>query len=489
MRLPSRSTTSDSWAHLAHLEDEARALEPGPNERAGWTEAVVAHAERFLAELDDAPTFVSTPQPDPSLEVNALPFTEEGTALQAVLDVLRRADRPGINPASGGHLGYIPGGGLFPSALADFLADIENRYSGIAYAGPSATRIENRLIRWMCDLVGYSGEAWGDLTSGGSIANLSAVVAAREAAALRGADLERAVIYRTTQTHHCVEKALRIAGLGQAPRRSVPLDQRWRMDVRALTRMIHEDRARGLRPFLVVASAGTTDTGAIDPLADLATLAEREALWLHVDAAYGGFFLLVDGLRERFAGLERADSIVLDPHKGLFLPYGSGALVVRQGRTLREAFAYEAAYMRDAEEAEAEPSPAQYSPELTRPFRGLRMWLPLQVFGLAPFRAALAEKLALARYFHDRVQEIPGIEVAGPPALSVCCFRHAPEGGDADEATRRLTRALHADGRVFFSSTIIDGDVWLRCAVLSFRTHRRHLDLGLEMIRRSIASS
>ncbi|MCA9736173.1 MAG: aminotransferase class V-fold PLP-dependent enzyme [Gemmatimonadetes bacterium] len=471
-----------SWDHLDRLEARARMLEPGPDVRRDWTEQVIAQAERFLTRLADAPTYVPRGPDDPSRAVADVPLAEEGLPLDTLLRTLETADVPGINPASGGHLGYIPGGGLFPSALADLLADVENRYSGIFYAGPSAVRIENRMIRWMCELVGYPQGAWGDLTSGGSIANLTAIVAARQAAGLRGADLERAVVYRTPQTHHCVTKALRIAGLGDAPVREIALDAQWRMDIGALETAIRTDRAQGLRPFLIVASAGTTDTGAVDPLGPVAEVAEREGLWLHVDAAYGGFFALVDRLRPLFADLRRADSVVLDPHKGLFLPYGSGAVLVRRGAALRDAFGYEAAYMRDAADEPEEPSPAHHSPELTRPFRGLRMWLPLHLFGVGPFRAALEEKLELARYFHARVRELPDMEVGPPPTLSVVCFRWAPPGRDPDEATRALTDALHADGRVFLSSTRIDGALWLRCAVLSFRTHRRQIDQALELI-------
>ena len=462
-------------------------LEPGAGRRGEWAQAVLGFGEQFLESLSAAPTFVPMSDPDPTTTVESFGIGEHGRPLESLLAVMPEADRPGINPASGGHIGYIPGGGLYPSALADYLADVTNRYSGVVFASPSATRIENQMIRWMRDLVGYPESAWGDLTSGGSIANLSAIVTARSAKGIRARDLEQSVIYLSEQTHHCVGKALRIAGFGDSPIRKVPLDASWAMDVASLRRMISEDRAAGLSPFLVVASAGTTDTGAVDPLDGLADVAEAEDLWLHVDAAYGGFFVLVEELREQFAGLGRCDSIVLDPHKGLFLPYGSGALLVRDGKALREAFSYDAAYLRDAEGGVPEPSPADYSPELTRPFRGLRMWLPLHLFGLAPFRAALQEKRALTQYFHRRVQDIPAMEVGAPPALSVSCFRWAPPGRDANEATRTLTDALHADGRVFMSSTTIDGDVWLRCAVLCFRTHRRHIDLALQMIREAIA--
>ncbi len=477
---------AEEEARLAQLEASARRLEPEGPMRQEWAESVLAFGESFLEGLEEAPTFVAMTDPDPTVTVEQFGLSETGHDLRTLLAAMPAADRVGINPASGGHIGYIPGGGLYPSALADYLADITNRYSGVAFAGPSAARAENQMIRWMRDLVGYPQTAWGDLTSGGSIANLTAIVTARTAGQVRSADLDQCVIYQSEQTHHCVAKALRIAGFGDSPVRHVPLDGSWAIDVRALADLIARDRGEGLRPFMVVASAGTTDTGAVDPLGPLADLAAAEGLWLHVDAAYGGFFLLVEEMRTLFSDLHRADSVVLDPHKGLFLPYGSGAVLVRDGRALENAFSYDAAYLRDAAGDPAVPSPANFSPELTRPYRGLRMWLPLHLFGLAPFRDALREKLALTRYFHTRVQDIEDIEVGVEPVLSVSCFRWSPPGRDPSEATRALTEALHRDGRVFFSSTTLRGEVWLRCAVLCFRTHRRHIDVALDMIGKAI---
>ena len=469
---------------LADLEPLARALDPGVERRAAWRQEVNAHAERFLEALPTAPGFVM--HHDGGRGVLDLPVREEGRDLSALLDVLRtEVDVPGINPASGGHLGYIPGGGLYPSALGDFLADVTNRYSGIFYANPGAVRIENAMVRWMADLVGFGPEAGGDLSSGGSIANLTGIVTAREAKGIRAADVERATLYMTPHAHHCVAKALRIAGLGEAPVRTVAVDAQFRMDANALREQVRRDRDQGLNPFLVVASAGTTDTGAIDPLDAIADVAEDEGLWLHVDAAYGGFFLLAPETRDAFPGLDRADSVVLDPHKGLFLPYGSGALVVRDRAALASAHWYRGNYMQDAVATE-EPWPADHSPELTRPFRGLRMWLPLQLFGLEPFRAALSEKVWLARYFHERVRRLPHIEVGAPPALSVAVFRWRPPGQDPNEANSRLVAALHEDGRAFLTSTMLNGQFWVRLAVLSFRSHRRIVDTALEVIERVV---
>ena len=278
------------------------------------------------------------------------PILEHGRPLGEVIALLEQdVVRPGGNPASPGHLAYIPGGGLYHSALGDFLAAVSNKYAGIFFAGPGPVRMEHLMVRWVADLVGYPATAAGNIASGGSIATLAAIVAAREAHGLKAADYASAVVYLTTQAHHCIEKALRIAGLGEAPVRHVPMDDGFRMRPDALAERIAADRAAGLRPWLVIAAAGTTDTGAVDPLDAIATIAERERCWFHVDAAYGGFFLLTEHGRQLLRGIERSDSVILDPHKGLFLPYGAGIVVVRNAQALAAAHDYEGAYMQDAE--------------------------------------------------------------------------------------------------------------------------------------------
>jgi glutamate/tyrosine decarboxylase-like PLP-dependent enzyme len=410
---------------------------------------------------------------------------EQPADLEQVMDlVAREIDGPGLQPASGGHLGYIAGGGIYPGALGDYLAAVTNRYAGVHYAGPGAVHLENLLLRWLCGLVGYPARSLGTLTSGGSIATLVAVVAARDARGVGAREIERSAIYISEHAHHCVAKAIGIAGLRQAPLRLVPMDGRYRMDVASLERMLREDRDAGLQPFLLVASAGTTDTGAIDPLHALARIARREQLWFHVDAAYGGAFLLLDEMRPRFAGIECADSVVVDPHKGLFLPYGSGAVLVREPAHLAASHGLRGAYLQDATDAQGEPSPADLSPELTRHFRGLRMWLPLQIHGLARYRAALEEKLLLCRLFHERVRAL-GFEVGPEPDLSVAMFRWVPrDGSPANPFNLALLDAVLEDGRVFLSSTTIAGVFWIRLAVLCFRTHADRIEAVLEVLER-----
>lgn len=468
-------------SEIQRLEAVARRLEPGAEERRRIRDGVVAYAEEFLEELHGLPAFVEPH--DGGIGLLAEPVGEDPADLGKLLELVKRnVDRPGLNPASGGHLGYIPGGGLYHSALGDYLADIGNRFAGTYWGGPGAVRMENLLIDWMRDLVGYPAGTAGNLTSGGSIANLIGIVAARDRSGIRAADYARSVIYLTEQAHHSVHKAIRIAGLGEAVLRTIPVDDRYRMSADALEKTMRDDTDAAHIPLMVIAAAGTTDTGAIDPIPAIADIAARHGAWFHLDGAYGAFFALCDEGKRALAGMDRSDSIVMDPHKGLFLPYGTGAVLVKDAGQLLDSFHYQANYMQDAVREETAPSPADLSPELTKHFRGLRFWLPLKLHGLAPFRAALLEKLLLARYFHERISAMPGFEAGPAPDLSVVTYRYVPRTGDADVFNERLVAEVRKDGRVFLSSTTLRGRFMLRLAVLSFRTHLETIDLTLRIL-------
>jgi len=236
----------------------------------------------------------------------------------------------------------------------------------------------------------------------------------------------------------------------------------------------------------VIASAGTTDVGAVDPLQEIGEIAKQHNLWYHIDGAYGAFFILVEKCKELLKGMELSDSIVMDPHKGLFLPYGLGTVLVKDKQKLHKAHYYDANYMQDAKtNSEEILSPAELSPELTKHFRGMRLWLPLKLMGLKPFRACLEEKLWLTKYFHQKVQEL-GFEAGPEPELSVSTYRYVPEHGDANSFNEKLIKEIHKDGRVFLSSTMLDGKFTLRMAALSFRTHLDTIDLALEMLQEKV---
>ena len=472
---------------LLQLEDVARRLEPTATQRQDVRQRVVSYSEDFLDNIDSIKAYESFAGKGEGLLDS--PIAEDGIGIDTALDLIRsNVDKPGLNPASGGHLAYIPGGGIYYSALGDYLADVFNRYAGVFYASPGAVRMENLLIRWMCELVGYPTTAGGNLTTSGSLANLIAVVVGRDAMNVRSADIPRSVIYLSKQTHHSVDKGIRVAGLGECVLRFIELDERFRMKADDLSAKIAADIADGLKPMMVIASAGTTDVGAIDPLIEIGEIARANAIWYHIDAAYGGFFILTEEGKRKLRGLDLADSLVIDPHKGLFLPYGLGVVLVKDVDDLKRSYGFTANYMQDAFTAPDEISPAEISPELTKHFRGLRLWLPLKLHGVAPFRACLEEKLLLAKYFHAEVQKL-GFESDLEPELSVVTYRFVPENGDADEFNKRLLKNVIDDGRIFLSSTVLNGKFTLRFACLAFRTHLKTVDTLLEILAAAVADA
>ncbi|MBM4161698.1 MAG: aminotransferase class V-fold PLP-dependent enzyme [Ignavibacteria bacterium] len=468
------------------LEKFIPALEPDEGEREKMARAILKYSEEFLRNIYDLPAYrVSDTK---GIGLYDSPIQDDPVGINELLELLKNnVDSPGLNPASRGHLGYIPGGGIYHAALGDYLAAVTNRYAGVFFASPGAVRMENMLLDWMAAIIGYPRTCGGNLTSGGSLANLIGFVTARDAFDLKGKDLEKSVIYLSTQAHHSIDKAIRIAGLRECIVRYIPLGEGYRMKPSELDISIITDRKSGLNPWLIIASAGTTDVGAVDPLSEIGAIAQKHRLWFHLDAAYGGFFVLCDSGKKALKGMDTSDSVVMDPHKGLFLPYGSGAVLVKDAKKLLASHHYEATYMQDALSSTDELSPADLSPELSKHFKGLRLWLPLKLVGVKPFRAMLEEKILLARYFYEKVQTINRIEVGPTPELSVVTFRYVPESGDANDFNRRLVNEIQRDGRVFLSSTVLDGRFTLRLAVLCFRTHLDTVGQTLEILREKIA--
>jgi len=437
----------------------------------------------MLAELPAAPLHQPELADERYLQGLVEPVPESGAVFSDLLEHLfNECLPPSLNATSPGFMGYVPGGGLFHAAVADLLADTMNRYVGVNAVAGGFAQLEANVLRWFCEFMGLPQTAAGFLTSGGSLANWSAVVVAREQQL--GEDFSRATVYTSDQAHHCVAKAVKLAGLGTASLRVIPCDSEYRLSMRHLREAVTADRAAGLRPFLLVASAGTTNTGAVDPLAACADFAAAEGLWLHVDAAYGGFFRLTGRGEQVLAGIERADSVALDPHKTLFLPYGTGALLVRQATHLKAAHASSADYLPAASEHQDIWDFADLSPELTRPYRGLRVWLPLKLHGVDVFREYLDEKLDLAQWLCAQLANIPQLEVIAPPQLSILAFA-VRAAADEDVAARNrrteaLLHAINARQRVMLTGTMLKGLFVIRVAIVSFRTHQTRVEMLLE---------
>lgn len=460
-----------------------RELELSASEMDAMVQGAMLRLQAFLGALEHAEVDRSDQLADEVVRTFAEPLPESGTDFESLLKHLFEDAAPyALNPASPGFLGYVPGGGLFHAAVADLMSDVLNRYVGTTSVAPALVQIESNVIRWFCTMMGYPDSAKGFLTSGGSLANLSALITARHVRL--GEDFSKAVIYISNQAHHCLEKAARFAGFPDRHFRPLPVDSQYRLDPEALRQEIRADRKRGLTPFLVAGSAGTTNTGAIDPLTELADIASEENLWFHVDGAYGGFFAMTARGRARLAGLERADSVVLDPHKTLFLPYGTGALLVRNGEHLKQTHTSEADYMPSKRDDDLLMDFCELSPELTRPFRGLRVWLPFKMHGAQVFEGYLDEKLDLAEWLCDRLKQMPELEVLAEPQLSILAFAvRGGEAGSRNAATRKLIEAVNARQNVHLTGTTLNGLFAIRVAVVAFRTHKDRIDMLLDDLR------
>ena len=416
--------------------------------------------------------------------IEAMP--QRGVAYETLLDQLFDEYVPrSFNAPGPGYLAYIPGGGIFYSAIADLIADAVNRYTGVFAAAPALVQLEANVIRWFCEIIGYGRGSGGILTTGGSLANFTAIVAARKT--LLPDHFFKGTLYCSSQVHHSFQKAANLAGFPFANIREVPCDEQFRIRVDALEQAIALDKRDGFTPFLAVGSAGTTNTGAIDDLMSIGRVAKQNKMWFHVDGAYGAFFMLTERGRSAMRGIEQADSVVLDPHKTFFLPYGTGGLVVRDATTLRRAHSLHAEYLPEMQQDEELVDFCEISPELSRDFRGLRVWLPLKMFGIDVFRQQLDEKLDLTRWATEELRKIDGMEIVAEPQLSVVAFRYVRKGADVNALNRRLIERINARKRVMLTPTIIDGQFIIRICVVSFRTHMDRMQMALDDIRRSVS--
>ena len=396
-----------------------------------------------------------------------------GQVVQDVLPFAARLDHPRF-------FGFVPSSPTWPGVVADFLAAGFNINSCTWLVSSGTSQLELIVVDWMRGWIGYPETAGGLLTSGGSAASVEALVAAREAAG----HPERPAVYMSDGSHGALKRAALIAGVRREHTRLVPSSDDFRMDLAELRRLVGEDRANGLTPVAVCANAGTTSTGAIDPLAEMADWCANEGIWLHVDAAYGGFSLVTEEGRERLAGIDRADSVGLDAHKWFFQPYEAGALMVRNAQHLEGAFTIGNDVLQDTVWGANHPNFADRGLQLSRTARALKIWMSVQTFGMAAFRAAVQNGLDLARRAAAYVESSPMLESMAPVSLGILCFRVNPGGHDEaalEQANRKVLAQVFWDDLAFLSSTSLKGVFALRLCILNHTTTwedvRRTLDL------------
>jgi glutamate/tyrosine decarboxylase-like PLP-dependent enzyme len=406
-----------------------------------------------------------------------VPAPEQGAPYEEALGTLFRDVLPfASRSAHPRFFAYVPFAGTWPGALGDFVASAANVYAGSWQEAAGPTQLELEILGWFKEWVGYPETASGSLTTGGSAANLTALACAREQ--IVGAMRDDLVIYASDQTHSSVGRAARTLGFRPHQVRVLPVDDNLRLEPATLAAAIAADEAAGRFPFCVVANAGATSTGAVDPIAELAAITRAHGLWLHVDAAYGGFAALTERGRDALGDLASADSLTLDPHKWLYQPYECGCLLVRDGRALRHAFETQSDYLRDSVADDATVNFSDYGLQLTRMSRAFKLWLSLATFGIGAFRDAIDRTLDLAELARRRIDESDALELAAPPSLGIVCFRR-----DGDDAlTDGLVAALEASGLGLISSTRVHGRSVLRLCILNHTTTADDVDAVLSFL-------
>ena len=467
-------------------------LDPTPDEIGDWGNSVIQLMAEYLGGLRDHKVYrhISSRDIRDSLDP-ALPT--KGIDFDALLKVFRENiipfSRQNAHPRM---FGYVQSPGTPLAAFADLLASTLNANLTVWRSAPAPVELERLRIDWIRQILGFNAQAGGLFVSGGSMANLAAIAAARQA---KDDSSGRLRIYASSETHFSIAKAAALLGIGRENVRLVDVDECFKIRVDDLVAKITADLEAGYLPFCVVANAGTVNTGAVDPLAEIREIADRFQLWMHVDGSYGAFAVLAKSARKLFAGLERADSIALDPHKWLYLPVDVGCVIYRAPEIARAAFAHEAEYTRIiGEKADEAFAFWDYGPELSRRFRALKVWMLLKGVGLDSLGEAIESNLACARYLESMVRASDDFEMVAPVELSIFCLRHVPvqlrnkSPQAIDAFNERLLIALQRDGSSYLSNATLAGRFALRGCVLNYRTTLRDMEILLNDLRRVAGS-
>jgi aromatic-L-amino-acid decarboxylase len=474
-----------------------------PDSRSKWSPADVRRVAHrvadmvadYLEQLEGRPVFAPVPV-DEAARVASEPLPTNGSDPDAILDEFARSIGP--YPFGNGHprfWGWINSPPAVMGIFADQLAAAMN--PSVAGGNHAAVHVERQVIRWFAEILGLPAPTMGLLVSGGSMANLTALAAARHAKAgfdvrVRGMQSgdQRLVVYMSEEGHGCIRKAAEMLGIGGDWLRVIPVNERSEMRVDVLTQTIDRDLQDGYRPMAVVASAGTVNTGAIDDLDAIARVCRDRDIWFHVDGAYGASARLSSRYRVRLAPLALADSIALDPHKWLYVPVEAGLVLVRDGAHLRSAFSLVPPYLRTDGDPHGVGGPPWFSEfgfQQSRGFRALKVWMALKYYGTSGYARALDHDLDLASYLADRVSRDSDLKLMAPPSLSVVCFRVEPAGVGGDEQLNVLNKAvlerLQLSGRAFLSSTVLNGRFVLRACIVNPLSGQRDVDAMLEAVK------
>ena len=429
------------------------------------------------------------------------PLPEKGIALEEILKRFRDEIAPNaMGVPSPRYFGQFNPTPLPIGVWADALSSMLNQNAGAWRNGPSSAMIEARVIRWLCDLLNYGPRSFGTLASGGSEANLIALKCARDnaAASIKDGGVRTApadlVMYASEQCHYSIDKSADILGLGREGLRKIPTDDRFHIRVDALRDAIERDREAGRLPCCVVGVAGTTSTGVIDPLEELAALAREFGCWYHIDAAYGGTLAFSPKHRDLIRGIELADSITFDPHKWMFVPFACGATLVREGgRVLRDSFDMTPEYLsEDRGGADVEFDFFRYGQMGTRRFNSLKLWMAMKFMGREGYARTVEHQIALTKHLAQQLDALKDFKRVGEVETAVCCFRFLPDnlepGDESDRLQQRLQQIIERSGEAWLTTTVLHGRRALRVNVNSFLTEQHHIDDLVRLLERSIAN-
>ena len=428
------------------------------------------------------------------------PLPEKGVALEDILARFRNEVAPNaMGVASPRYFGQFNPTPLPIGVWADALASMLNQNAGAWRNGPTSAMIEARVIRWLCDLLDYGPQSFGTLASGGSEANLIALKCARDSVAngIKDHGLRKApgdlIVYASEQCHYSIDKSADILGLGREGVRKIPTDARFHIITDALREAIAKDREAGHVPCCIVGVAGTTSTGVIDPLDELAEIARENQSWYHIDAAYGGPLAFSPKYKDMLRGIERADSITFDPHKWMFVPFACGATLVRDGgRVLREAFDMTPEYLNeDRGGTDVEFDFFRYGQMGTRRFNSLKLWMAIKFMGREGYAKTVEQQIELTKYLAQRIDELKDFQRVGEVETAVCCFRFLPkfdlDGSEIDRLQQRLQQIIERSGEAWLTTTVLHGRRAMRVNINSFLTEQHHIDDLLGLLERSVS--
>jgi aromatic-L-amino-acid/L-tryptophan decarboxylase len=458
---------------------------------------VVDMLAKYFEQIEEKPVFPDV-EPASLTKLFDEPLPERSSPTENVLEEIQEKLLPFCTHV--GHPGYM--GLITPSpnpvgVVADFICSALNQNVGAYSIGPAAVAIERTTVRWLTDLAGYGPEAGGNLTSGGTMANFIGLKLARDRTsgdrAQHDGIRERWAVYTSEERHVSVDKAVDAVGLGRTALRALPADAEFRVRIDALEAAIEDDRRRGIRPMCIVGIFGTTNTGAVDPIVELRRIADREQMWLHVDAAYGGGMLLSNEFPMRDRGLELADSVTIDPHKWFYAPLDAGAVLVKDERRLTASFGMRPSYLTD----EFDPANERYQYyvhgfEQSRRFRSLKVWMSFKRYGARQIGAWVDNNVHQARHLHSLVVRHPEFEAANNPPMSAICIRYSVAGlneADSKKLHAGVVKRVEQSGKFWISTTELKGRAWFRINPVNFRTRNEHMEQLLAMLEQECRSA